>query len=915
MIIQLLLDDNECGETETESSALCGTNTECHNTFGSFYCTCKKGYASESGETNFTTMTHCREQNECYQMPPVCGPNTICYNTVGSFYCLCKKGFITSSGLTNFTAGYGGCFDIDECETVPCGSNAICTNKFGDFECTCNEGFITTTGERTFTDKTVTQCRDIDECETDQCGSNAACTNSVGDFECTCKKGFVSTTGEHTFTDKTVTQCQDIDECETDLCGSNATCTNTIGNFSCTCNEGFVSSPGERTFGNKTVTQRCIADMCKDAVGACGPNAICSMTTGQAICRCKIGFTSTTGESTFTDKAKTQCKADLCLSRICGANTVCRHKAGRFSCECLEGFSSPTGRTRVTLRAPCIDKDECQDTVAACGHNASCNNTMGGFNCTCDAGFASSIEGSNRAINCQDLKLLRPRSSSLQDIDLFTNQYLSSLSKIEDRHSKTFHELVSNFLEQMEKHTLALANTLGHEEMKNFSTNGFDVNMQAIRNNTIPKGGRTKLSTPKNSMDISWNNVAGKEMFDVAAAALISYKELDSLMKDNLLDSGEKLELISEVVTAAVTNKVKENPSDPVILTFENKKYSNKKVKCVYWDSSVAAWSVQGCRLRDSNVTVTVCSCTHLSSFAVLMALHDIGEIHNFNLHVITTVGIILSLVCLFISILTFILCRSIKSVRTTIHTHLCVSLFLAELLFLVGISRTENKTSCAVIAGLLHYLFLACFSWMLLEGIQLYLMVVKVFNANSMRLRYMCLFGYGFPLLVVTISAAVYSEGYGTDKYCWLSLETGFLWAFIAPVCVIILVNAGFFILTVMRLVNKFSSLNPDMSELKKVRAFTFTAIAQLCLLGCTWIFGMLHFQENTIVMAYIFTVINSLQGAFIFILHCLFNKQVRDEYSKAFIRVCQMKKASKYSEFSTFSTQGLKSTNETGM
>ncbi|XP_043550675.1 adhesion G protein-coupled receptor E2-like isoform X4 [Chiloscyllium plagiosum] len=765
------VDDNECGETEAESWALCGTNTECHDTLGSFYCTCKKGYASESGVTNFTTMTHCREQNECYQMPPVCGPNTICYNTVGSFYCLCKKGFITASGLTNFTAGYGGCFDIDECETDPC-------------------------------------------------GSNATCANSIGDFECTCNKGFASTTGEHVFTDKTVTQCQDIDECETDSCGSNATCTNTIGNFICTCNEGFVSTPGGRIFGNKTVTQRCIAD-----------------------------------------------------------------------------------------------KDECQDTVAACGHNASCNNTMGGFNCTCDAGFASSIEGSNRAINCQDLKLLRPRSSSLQDIDLFTNQYLSGLSKIEDRHSKMFRKLVSNYLEQMEKHTLALANTLGHEEMKNFSTNGFDVNMQAIRNNTIPEGGRTKLSTPNASMDISWNNVAGKEKFDVAAAAFISYKELDSLMKDNMMDSGEKLELISKVVTAAVTNKVKENPNDSVILTFENTKHSNKKVKCVYWDSSAAAWSVQGCRLRDSNVTFTVCSCTHLSSFAVLMALHDIGEIHSFNLHVITTVGIILSLVCLFISILTFILCRSIKSVRTTIHTHLCVSLFLAELLFLVGIPRTENKTSCAVIAGLLHYLFLACFSWMLLEGIQLYLMVVKVFNANSMRLRYMCLFGYGFPLLVVTISAAVYSEGYGTDKYCWLSLETGFLWAFIAPVCVIILVNAGFFILTVMRLVNKFSSLNPDMSELKKVRAFTFTAIAQLCLLGCTWIFGMLHFQENTIVMAYIFTVINSLQGAFIFILHCLFNKQVRDEYSKAFIRVCQMKKASKYSEFSTFSTQGLKSTNETGM
>ncbi|XP_048473795.1 adhesion G protein-coupled receptor E5-like [Rhincodon typus] len=842
------IDDNECGETEADLSARCGVNTECYNTLGSFYCTCKKGYATYSGETNFTAITHCREENECYHIPPVCGPNTICYNTLGSFYCLCKKGFSTSSGLTNFTTGYAGCIDINECETDPCSSNATCTNRFGSFECTCNQGFVSTTGEHTFTDRTVTQCQ------------------AIGGFYCTCNGGFVSSTGEHNFTDKTVTQCEEKKRCQ-------------------------------------------------DAVRMCGTNADCKMAMGQVTCSCKGGFISTTGEPTFTDKAKAQCKANLCLSHICGANTVCRHKAGRFYCQCLEGFSSSTRGTRVTLRAPCIDKDECQDTVAVCGRNASCNNTVGGFHCTCNEGFASLIKRSNGTIDCQNLKFLRPRSSSLKDINVFVRNYVNSLSKMQNSSSKEFHLLISNFLKMMENYTLTLANTLDHEEMKNFSTDEFDISLQAIRNNTIPKGRRAKLSTAKTSMDIGWNNVAGKEKFDVAAAALISYKKLDSVMEHNLLDSDKKLELISKVVTAAVTNKDKDNRKDSVILTFEIQKSKNGKVKCVYWDSSEAAWSYNGCKLEDSNSTFTVCSCSHLSSFAVLMALHKIGPFDAFILNIITMVGVILSLVCLFISIVTFVLCHSIKSVRTTIHTHLCVSLFLAELLFLVGISRTEHETGCAVIAGLLHYLFLACFSWMLLEGVQLYIMVVKVFNANNIRLKYMCLFGYGLPLLVVAISAIAYSKGYGTDEYCWLSLKAGFLWAFIAPVSVIILVNAGFFILTVWQLVNKFSSLNPNMSELKKVRAFTFTAIAQLCLLGCTWIFGMLHFQDGTIAMAYIFTIINSLQGAFIFILHCLCNKQVRDEYNKAFIGVCHMKKASKYSEFSTFSTQALKSTNETGM
>ncbi|XP_055486325.1 adhesion G protein-coupled receptor E4-like, partial [Leucoraja erinacea] len=439
--------------------------------------------------------------------------------------------------------------------------------------------------------------------------------------------------------------------------------------------------------------------------------------------------------------------------------------------------------------------------------------------------------------------------------------------------------------------------------------------MQAIRNSTIPNDNRLKLSTGNNSLNIGWKSVAGKENFDVAAVVLIWYKHLGSLMEPNLMEGCEnesKLGLNSDIVSAAVTNTGRSHLLEPVTLTFGNKKPTDKRAKCVFWNSSNFSWSTQGCQLVEFNARYTVCNCTHLTSFAVLMALDVIEGNDAHNLDLITLVGVIVSLVCLALSVLTFTLCRALKSIRTTIHTHLCISLFLAQLLFIFGIDKFEYQNLCAVIAGFLHYFFLACFSWMLLEGVQLYLMLVKVFNAKCMRPTYMYLFGYGCPLIIVGISAAVYSQGYGTKEHCWLDLNSGFIWAFLAPVCVIILVNGGFFIMTVLKLAEKFSSVNPDMGQLKKIRVFTFTAVAQLCLLGCTWIFGMLHFQKETIVMTYIFTVFNSMQGMFIFILHCLLNKQVRDEYANSFHR---LKKDSKYSEFSTSSTQGRRSVHETGM
>lgn len=49
---------------------------------------------------------------------------------------------------------------------------------------------------------------------------------------------------------------------------------------------------------------------------------------------------------------------------------------------------------------------------------------------------------------------------------------------------------------------------------------------------------------------------------------------------------------------------------------------------------------------------------------------------------------------------------------------------------------------------------------------------------------------------------------------------------------------------------------------------------------LGLTWTFGVLYLSRSTVYMAYIFTLLNSLQGLFIFIFCCLLNEKVRAEY-----------------------------------
>jgi len=60
--------------------------------------------------------------------------------------------------------------------------------------------------------------------------------------------------------------------------------------------------------------------------------------------------------------------------------------------------------------------------------------------------------------------------------------------------------------------------------------------------------------------------------------------------------------------------------------------------------------------------------------------------------------------------------------------------------------------------------------------------------------------------------------------------------------------------------------------------------SLALVFLLGITWTFGLLYLWSESLFMAYVFTIANSLHGMFIFVFNCLTNEKVRQEYRKLF-------------------------------
>uniref|UniRef100_A0A672NXY5 Adhesion G protein-coupled receptor L3-like n=1 Tax=Sinocyclocheilus grahami TaxID=75366 RepID=A0A672NXY5_SINGR len=331
-----------------------------------------------------------------------------------------------------------------------------------------------------------------------------------------------------------------------------------------------------------------------------------------------------------------------------------------------------------------------------------------------------------------------------------------------------------------------------------------DVNLADL---IFPQSGQTG-----NSIHLSANTLKQQGRNGEIRLALVLYKNLGQYLSTENASvrlgseaayPNYSLIVNSPVITAAInkdSNKV--YLSEPVAFTVKHIQQSeeNFNPNCSFWSYSkrtmTGYWSTQDCRLLGTNRTHTSCSCTHLTNFAVLMAhveVKNADQVHELLLDVITWVGILLSLVCLLICIFTFCFFRGLQSDRNTIHKNLCISLFIAETLFLTGINRADQPIVCAVFAALLHFFFLAAFTWMFLEGVQLYIMLVEVFESEYSRTKYFYLSGYGVPAVIVAVSAAVDYHSYGTERVCWLRLDTYFIWSFIGPATLIIMLNVIF--------------------------------------------------------------------------------------------------------------------------
>ncbi|XP_056388582.1 adhesion G protein-coupled receptor L4 isoform X1 [Hyla sarda] len=703
-------------------------------------------------------------------------------------------------------------------------------------------------------------------------------------------------------------------------CHENAQCKEEKGIRGCYCASGYT--------GNGI--NFCEDDNeCQNATYICGDHANCTNTRGSYFCMCAPGYTSSSGAERFMTNDGTFCRdIDECNQIKCGDHAQCENTAGGYNCSCLKGYHSSSG----SLHFKASDGTYCQENVKIKCHlddrciSTSINQTMSKVNTIKEPiAILKEIQRSTTR------ELLPVDVISYIEVLAASSPLLSTLNKTapnkETLTNTTITTLVNTVNNLVEKDKITVWKKLKEENRRNSITKllhtterlaldmsqnfqkttqldvdasdmalklfTFDSNhMKHIHPHALMEGDYIKIS-PKKKAATSNGTVS---------IVFLRYDSIGSLLlspenKAENDDDFEASEIVNSPVIAAAINS---NPStlyqlEKIIFVLKHLELSmdTETAKCAFWsydpESLLGEWSTEGCEVEYSNTSHTSCTCNHLTHFAILMSpmSHNKVATHHSVLTRITQLGIIISLICLSLCIFTFFFFSEIQSTRTTIHKNLCCALFLAELLFIIGINMTKNKLLCAIFAGLLHYFFLAAFAWMCIEGIHLYLIVVGVIYNRGFLHKNFYIFGYCSPAVVVGVSAVLGYKYYGTDKVCWLSTENNFIWSFIGPACLIILVNLMAFGVIIYKVFRHTAMLKREVSCYENIRSCARGALALLFLLGATWMFGVLHVVNGSVVTAYLFTISNAFQGMFIFIFLCVLSKKIQEEYYRLFKNV----------------------------
>lgn len=253
----------------------------------------------------------------------------------------------------------------------------------------------------------------------------------------------------------------------------------------------------------------------------------------------------------------------------------------------------------------------------------------------------------------------------------------------------------------------------------------------------------------------------------------------------------------------------------------------------------------------------------------------------------ITFVCIIISLLCLLVTFVTYCLFRSLRTLPGKNNMCLVFAMFVSNVTFLLMVLGAKSHVGCQIIGICVHFFWLATFTCLNVCSFHMFRVFTSITGPRLSERRTFVmyvLYSFGAPALIIILNVAITSIvtsgliGYG-DTICFLDQKLAFLITFIVPVSVICILNITFFVF-VSRAIAQRPKLKDD-SNMKANHIQFIVYIKLFALTGTTWIFQIVDSFVPESAFSTIVAILNALQGVLIFLSY-ICNKRVLDLYRR---------------------------------
>ncbi|RWS08920.1 G-protein coupled receptor Mth2-like protein [Dinothrombium tinctorium] len=271
-------------------------------------------------------------------------------------------------------------------------------------------------------------------------------------------------------------------------------------------------------------------------------------------------------------------------------------------------------------------------------------------------------------------------------------------------------------------------------------------------------------------------------------------------------------------------------------------------------------------------------------SILVCSSLASTSSKFDFGLEIVTNIGLLLSIVCLSLHLTAFFFVSEIRNLSGFNLASFSFALIVAYSCFITSQLTTVQKsiTYCKALAIVMYYFFFLSFQWMSVMSFDVWRTLRQAtielrIPTGKQKLRFTLYTLYCALSTAAIVSLAVtadqypnlvplhYQPSFGTNQRCWFAHRKSLIVFFFAPVGLIILSNAAFFVLTALIIVrNNCVSATKTTNSSRK----NFKLYLRLCsLMGLSWIAGFLATLADNIYLWYLFVLLNTSQGLFIFL------------------------------------------------